>query len=787
MVSQRTPRRIGRHILLALWLGATLLACGGPTNPAPAAQRKPQGANLLKNGDFGSGTDPWWTTASASLASSGGELTVAISQAGSRPEDTIVGQNTINLQANQTYTASFELRASAPATVLFKIQQETAPYTSYFQQPVNLTTTTQRFEYSFIAPASDPAASFQFHIGGGGAYTMYGDTMALVGQAGADPLPATPESAAQPTAQPVVPSLVRLNQVGYLPQAPKNATVVNAAAAPLAWELRDAQDTVVLSGTSIVHGQDAASGDHVHRVDFSGYATAGDGYRLHVGADISHPFSISPSIYHQLKYDALAYFYHNRSGIAITLPYAGEARWERPAGHLGVAPNQGDTALTCFKGKDSKGREWPGCAYSLDVSKGWYDAGDHGKYVVNGGIATWTLLNLYERASLSGSPLALAQFADGRLNIPENSNGVPDLLDEARWNMEFMLAMQIPAATGDPLAGMVHHKVHDIAWTGIPTAPHDDPQQRVLYPPSTAATLNLAATAAQCARIWRPLDAAFADRCLVAAETAWAAARAHRAEYARNNFTGGGPYDDTRLDDEFYWAAAELYITTNKADYKTQIEGSTLFLSVPTTDGVSMSWGDVEALGTISLALVPNQLAAEQIAQARQNVVAAADSYRKNLAAEGYRTPFTPSTGSYPWGSNSAVLNNMIILGLAYDFTQDHGYADAVSESMDYLLGRNALDKSYVSGYGSFPLTNPHHRFWAAQANAAYPPPPPGAVSGGPNSGLEDPYAQPLLQGCAPQKCYVDHIESWSTNEITINWNAPLAWVAAFLDEQGLK
>jgi endoglucanase len=216
--------------------------------------------------------------------------------------------------------------------------------------------------------------------------------------------------------------------------------------------------------------------------------------------------------------------------------------------------------------------------------------------------------------------------------------------------------------------------------------------------------------------------------------------------------------------------------------------GSSHFLALPAANGESMSWGSVAALGTISLAVVPNQLPAAQVAQARSSIVAAANIYRAVLAGEGYRTPFNPGgAGKYPWGSNSSVLNSALIMALAYDFTGNLVYSDAVSEAMDYLLGRNAMDKSYVSGYGEQPLTNPHHRFWAKQTNAAFPAPPPGAVSGGPNSGIEDPHAQPILQGCAPQKCYVDHIDSWSTNEITINWNAPFAWVAAFLDERGLN
>src|SRR6185436_19009227 len=120
-----------------------------------------------------------------------------------------------------------------------------------------------------------------------------------------------------------------------------------------------------------------------------------------------------------------------------------------------------------YKGVDTSGKSWPGCDYRLDVSGGWYDAGDQGKYVVNGGISVWTLMDEYERAKFLGT--SLADFGNGKMNIPENGNGVPDLLDEARWEMEFLLKMQVPA--GQPHAGMAHHKMHDANWTGIPQRP----------------------------------------------------------------------------------------------------------------------------------------------------------------------------------------------------------------------------------------------------------------------------------------------------------------------------
>jgi endoglucanase len=206
---------------------------------------------------------------------------------------------------------------------------------------------------------------------------------------------------------------------------------------------------------------------------------------------------------------------------------------------------------------------------------------------------------------------------------------------------------------------------------------------------------------------------------------------------------------------------------------------------VPSGDGASaMGWPQVAALGTISLAIVPNTLNAGEVGAAREAIVKAADAYIAADHDEGYRVGFKPDSTGYPWGSNSAVLNNAIAMALAYDFTKNPKYLDGVQDALSYILGRNPMDQSYVTGYGFRPLENPHHRFWAHQANETFPSPPPGVLSGGPNSSLQDPYVKAAgLAGCAPMKCYADNIEAWSANEEAINWNAPLAWVAAFLDE----
>uniref|UniRef100_A0AAU2VF47 Endoglucanase n=1 Tax=Streptomyces sp. NBC_00003 TaxID=2903608 RepID=A0AAU2VF47_9ACTN len=558
---------------------------------------------------------------------------------------------------------------------------------------------------------------------------------------------------------------VRVNQLGYLPDGPKRATVVSSATGPLPWQLRDSSGSVVASGNTTVHGADQASGQSTHLVDFGAYTAAGTGFTLAVGGQASHPFDISASLYDGLRADSMSFFYQQRSGIAIDAALAGDA-YARPAGHLGVAPNKGDTSVPCQTGV---------CDYRLDVRGGWYDAGDQGKYVVNGGISVWELVNSFERARRSGGNAALG---DSTLRVPERGNGIPDVLDEARWELEFLLRMQVPA--GRPMAGMAFHKMHDAEWTALPTRPELDDKQRELHSPSTAATLNLAATAAQCARAYAPYDAAFSARCLDAARRAWAAAKANPNVLApATDNTGGGAYEDADVSDEFYWAAAELLATTGESRYRDAVTASPHHAKP--ADG--FWWGGTATLGRITLATVPGvNLPADDVTRVRGLLTSAADSYLSTMAGQGYAVPI-PATG-YVWGSNSSVTNNAMMLAVAYELTGQQRYRAGALESLDYLLGRNALDLSYVTGYGERSSENQHHRFWSHQNDASLPHPPAGSFAGGPNAGLEDPVAKAKLPGCAPAACYVDDIGSYSTNEVAINWNASLAWLAAFAAER---
>lgn len=588
---------------------------------------------------------------------------------------------------------------------------------------------------------------------------------------------------------------VRMSQVGFETQGPKTATVEDQTTRPLPWRIVDRSGAVVAQGASKVFGQDAASGQSVHAIDFQSLQTDGEGYRLIVGSHESRPFSIQQHPHVRLKYDALAYFYQNRAGVPILRDHVARPDLARAAGH----PHE---VAACFSGADTAGVLWPACDYTLDVTGGWYDAGDHGKYVVNGGISVWMLLNAYERAMAKGGPGASA-FTDGKVDIPEAGNGVSDLLDEARYEIEFLLKMQIAdgvklkvpvgaQAPGQPLTlteidagGMVHHKVHDAQWTGLPMAPADDPQPRLLYPPSTAATLNLAAVGAQCARIWRDIDPAFARQCLTASQRAFRAALRNRDVRAGENFAGGGAYGDNDFSDEFYWATAELLATTRNPAYLTALKTSPYYLGGPlsgksATGDPGFSW--TASLGSLTLATVPDVLPSEDLVTVRANIVAAARAYVDAGYGQGYGLPV--SGVKYEWGSNGALMSRAVILGSAFDYTGDWNFRNAVIWSLDYVLGRNPMDRSYVTGYGDRPVQNPHHRFWAHQADPAYPLPPAGALSGGPNNqAMIDDVAKTLVGKCAAQTCWADDINAYALNEVAINWNAPLVWVAAFIDD----
>src|SRR5690606_9689066 len=204
------------------------------------------------------------------------------------------------------------------------------------------------YRYTFTSPVDLPNAQVVFQLGGSSIpWTFCLDNVSLRG--GAEPEQYVPDTGPR----------VRVNQVGYLPRGPKRATVVTDATKPLSWKLKNAAGWVVAAGKTTPRGLDESSGQRVHTIDFSHYKLPGKGYTLEADGETSHPFDIGTSFYEQLRLDALKFYYTQRSGIEILDRL--RPGYGRPAGHIGVAPNQGDTEVPCQPGV---------CDYTLDVSGG---------------------------------------------------------------------------------------------------------------------------------------------------------------------------------------------------------------------------------------------------------------------------------------------------------------------------------------------------------------------------------------------------------------------------------
>ena len=756
-----------------------LAACRPPAPtavPVTPAVEAPRRGDLLKRSHFGDGHSlPWMplyidpARGDAAVDADKGAMCLHVASAGKAPWDVQLRHREMTIQQGHSYTIAFKAWASAATQMRAKVGMSGAPYREYYAyEGIDLGPQPIRVEQTFTADdADDPTAEMAFHLGGELAaavpITVCFDDLHLV-----DPTYVAPPPR---LAQPLPP--VRVNQVGLFANGPKRATWLTAVTSPAPFELVDGEGRVVFRGRTQPAPRDPSSGDAVQVVDFSGYRGPGQRLRLRVAAPAggaeSDPFDVAPhGLLAPLARAALRYFYQNRSGIALAQPFTEGAAWERAAGH----PT--DAEVPCAADA--------GCDYTLDVSGGWYDAGDYGKYVVNGGLSVWLLLNMWELSQAGKNGVALSGLGDGGLGIPESGNRTSDVLDEARWEIEWMLKMQVPE--GKPHAGMAHHKIHDDAWTSLAVMPALTPSvKRSLRPVSTAATLNLAAVAAQAARVFAPIDAAFARRCRRAAERAWRAAEAEPPRLVRaSDRNGGGAYDDDDVSDERYWAAAELFVTTGDDRYRSALDASPFRNRITRkTMGVAstISWQATDALGMISL-LLGAKVPADVKAGPRRLIVEAAGAYADAGTTAGFGQPLAGTV--YPWGSNAVIVDNGIVLAYAHWLTGERRYLDGAASALDYVLGRNALGKSYVSGFGARPLEQPHHRFWSHALDPKFPGPPPGALAGGPNTALEDPYARAALAGCVGQRCYVDNIEAPSLNEVAINWNAALAWLATYVE-----
>ncbi|GGM85157.1 endoglucanase [Dyadobacter beijingensis] len=549
---------------------------------------------------------------------------------------------------------------------------------------------------------------------------------------------------------------IRLNQIGFYPAGPKVAVVASDAAGT--FEVKDAKSgKTVLKGNLGVERTSQHSGKHTRLADFTALKKAGS-YIVEIpGVGKSAPFKIDARIHREVAEASLKGFYYQRASIELPEKYAG--KWARPAGHP-------DDKVLIHASAVSDGRVENAV---ISSTRGWYDAGDYNKYIVNSGITMGTLLSLYEDYP--------AYFEDFNTNIPESNNGVPDLLDEVAWNLRWMLTMQ------DPADGGVYHKLTNPRFDGM-AMPDAAKNPRYVVQKGTAATLDFVAVMAQATRVFKNFDHKFpglADSCTTAAVKGWQWAEKHPAvmynqDEMNKQFDPDvvtGAYGDRSVKDEWIWAASEMFALTGKAEYleKVDLELSQAF-ALPT-------WSQVKTLGYYTL-LRPQQHVAikPEVSKAIQKqLITYADGLLADLDKQPYHTVMGKAAQDYAWGSSSVAANQGIALLNAFRLTKNQKYLHAALGNLDYLLGRNATGYCFLTGFGSKRVMHPHHRPSIADGIVD---PVPGLLSGGPNPGQQDKCAG--YPNKFADESFVDHDCSYASNEIAINWNAPLVYLAAALE-----
>jgi endoglucanase len=538
--------------------------------------------------------------------------------------------------------------------------------------------------------------------------------------------------------------------------------------------------TVPTDGGSIIsRGLDPASGDQVWWVDFSPFAATGT-YHLHspsLGAE-SYTFAVQTHVYNEAVRAALKSFYYQRCGTPKAAEHAGA--WA----DAGVC-HAADATTGPAVGHTDRGPK--------DLRGGWHDAGDYNKYVWSAtGTAVLYLLRAYE-----DNP---GFFADGDMNIPESGNGIPDVLDEVRWELDWLMRMRLPD-------GSVLSRTHAAGfdWNSPPSA---DATLRYYENPTLESGAILAGTCALASRVYQGAgQTAYAATLRSAALSTWSWLQPQ----------GNSP--------EKAWAAAEVFrMDPSVASAGAYVAGyhpsswSNVFLNVVAFDTQAALTYVQTPTGTSGL-VVTNMRA--NIANQVNYIFASDDHYRNGM----------PSW-SYYWGSNAiragygAFLMTAARLGLTGSHTAAECRAHAL-EFLHFFHGQNTLSMVYLTNMaaqgGEHSSWQMYHGWFGASDNASsraqyigkpaavaepfYPyfagtdnhgindnkasalGPAPGFVVGGPNASYGGD-ATPPLGSVYPNRFYRDWSDqtvwtarTWEITENSIGYQGPYVALGSYFME----
>ena len=538
-----------------------------------------------------------------------------------------------------------------------------------------------------------------------------------------------------------------MNQVGFKPDSSKKAVLDFAGSD---FSVKDENGKDVYTGKVSHFGTDEVSGEDTYVADFSNFKENGT-FSIASGDAVSTHFSIGNNVYDKLMKDICKCFYFLRCGDALTKEFAGEY-YHEPC-HMGKA--------TVY-GEDTE---------PVDVTGGWHDAGDYGRYSTAGAVAV---------AHILYGVRFFKNLLDVDFNIPKvkgDKGNLPDILAEVKVELDFLKKMQREN-------GSVWHKVTTFCHAPF-VMPEEDKEELFLFPVSSLATADIAAVFALAYSIYKDYDKAYADSLLEVSKKAYKWLKENPDELLFFNAEGSntGQYDEAEDISNRFWAAASLYEVTGDKEYyediKYQKDRLLSFDKNATKKGYQgnvltcLGWAEVAGLGSMSI-LLKND-GDDLNKEIKKAFTGEADRLSSNAKKNGFG--LCMEAKDFIWGSNMELLKYLMILTVTDKKIEGKPeYKDAITSGLDYLLGCNSMDVSYVTGNGEKAFKNPHLRPTAVDDIEE---PWPGLVSGGPNVGLQDERAKEVPAGSAPMKCYLDHIDCYSLNEITIYWNSPLVFVMA--------
>ena len=525
-----------------------------------------------------------------------------------------------------------------------------------------------------------------------------------------------------------------INQAGYAPNTDKKAYLPFKADS---FTVEDENGNIVFSGIPSYFGFDEASGDEVYTADFSALNEQGR-YRVKADEKSSALFEIG-DVYKDVCRDTIRAFYYLRCGCGLDREHAGD--YEHKPCHTG------DAVL------------WEDHSVKKDVTGGWHDAGDYGRYVTAGAVALAHLLYAYK--------MFPDAYKNIRTNIPDSCE-MPDLLTECKIELLWIMKMQNEQ-------GGVYHKATTKGHAPF-IMPEEDVSQMYLLPVSSMAAADTAAVLALASGIYREFDNSFADELQSCAKRSYSWLEANPDFIFINPpECTTGSYGERGDKDNRFWAASEMYALTGEEKYHNDIVrilDENIWLT-------GLGYGDTGGLGSLAYILSAQKkddILLKKILNAYEHRANELASFSDNC---GYGTALRPN--EYCWGSNMNVFKAGMTFIIAAEFCGRKEFINYAIRQADYILGANPLGISYLSGTGEYCINFPHLRPAAADGIEKCHE---GMISGGPNRYLSDPDASKHIpENTPPMKCFADVTECYSLNEITIYWNSPAVFLFGYLSK----